>query len=225
MFKFKNIKITKKLKITFSLFVIFTILFYAWVNSYIYWKYEKRIFTLDKVWYHQVWIILWAWAKKWVLSNIYKDRLKTWSEAYKNKKISKILISWDNSTSSYDELKPAWKYLVSLWVDKNDIFFDYAWFDTYQSFYRARNIFKANDITIFTNKYHLPRSLFICNEIWGLKCSWIASDLNNYMFMPRYILRETLANIKAFLSIKIFKPKPHFLWNEVNINLKSNFEE
>ena len=219
----KELKFSKKIIIfTIIIFFAFFWLFYIFLNKYINQKYLTQIYTYLNVPQKEVWLVLWAWVKNWNLSIIFKDRLRIASLAYKKNKIKKIIISWDNSKKNYDELTPAKIFLNNLWVSQNDIFLDYAWFDTYQSLYRANYIFQARNINIITQEYHLKRALYICDELW-LNCDWIKADRQNYMFMNKYIFRESFANLKAFYNTFLWNKSPKFLWEKIDINLKSNF--
>lgn len=210
VFKFKKRKL-------FLFFVFFIVIFYIFFNFFINKKYSKEIFEYNNVPEKKIWLVFWAWAGNWKLSEIYKDRLKIITKAYNQNKVEKILISWDNWNIHYDELTPAWDFLVENWINKNDIFVDYSGFDTYQSLYRAKEIFWAVELNIFSQEYHLPRALYICDKL-KLKCDWVKSEIN------KYNIRETFANIKAFFDTT-FKIKPKVLWEKININLDSNFIE
>lgn len=65
--------------------------------------------------------------------------------------------------------------------------------------YRTNYIFSAKKINIITQEYHLKRALYICDELW-LECDWIKADRQEYMYMKKYIFRETLANLKAYYN-------------------------
>jgi len=225
MKKLGTIQFSKKIII--SIIIIFFasfFLFYISLNKFINENYLKNIYDYKEAPKKEVWLVLWAWAKNGKLSTIFKDRLRVAALIYKEKKIKKIIISWDNSSVDYDELTPAKLFLNDLWVVKNDIFLDYAWFDTYQSLYRANYIFSANKINIITQEYHLKRALYICDELW-LKCDWIKADRQKYMYMKKYIFRETLANLKAYYNTFLWNKKPKFLWNKIDLNLNSNFNK
>lgn len=219
----RKIKFSKKIII--SIIIIFFACFwilYVFLNKYVNETYLKNIYTYKEVPQKEVWLILWAWARNGKLSIIFKDRLRIAALAYKENKIKKVIISWDNSRVDYDELTPAKLFLNDLWVKKNDIFLDYAWFDTYQSLYRANYIFSAKKINIITQEYHLKRALYICDELW-LECDWIKADRQEYMYMKKYIFRETLANLKAYYNTFLWNKKPQFLWEKIDLNLDSNF--
>lgn len=214
----KSFKIVFSISMLFLLFLVFVFYIdYKVENNYI-----DKIKTLEEIEKNRTWLVLWAWVKNWKLSDIYKDRLKTAIKAYENDKIEKILISWDNWNINYDELTPAKEFLTESGVKKEDIFLDYAWFDTYDSLYRAKEIFWSKDLTIFTQEFHLKRALYIC-EWLSINCLWIKSDLHTYVFSNYYGKREILSRFKAYLNIT-FNSKSKFLWEKININWKSNYE-
>jgi len=204
-----------KILLIFFVSIIFLSIF---INFYVinFWtKYIKKIDNLDKKY---VWLVLWAWIKyNKEPTDILKDRLYTAYLAYINKKISKIIVSWDNSKVYHNEPEVMEKYLVDLWVKKEDIYKDYAWFDTYDSIYRSKEIFWVKDLVIFTQEYHLYRALYIANKLW-INSEWVVSDRHEYLAIDRFKLREFLSRIKAFFEVELFKPKPKFLGEKIKIN-------
>lgn len=202
----------------FLLFVIFFLSLNYKIDNF----YKSQIFDVENVPNSKVGLVLWAWVKNNYLSDIYRDRLDTAIKAYKTWKIKKILLSWDNWSHDYDEITPAKNYLFENNVKKEDIFLDYAWFDTYDSIYRAKTIFWNNELSIFTQNFHLTRALYIC-EWLKIKCAWVSSDLHTYVYINYYKKREKLSRMKAFLDL-FFNSKPKFLGEKIDINWKSNFE-
>lgn len=211
-----------KILIYTTILIILATSFVLYINYKVENNYNTQINIIEEINKNKVWLILWAGTKNWKLSDIYKDRLKTAINAYKNKKIEKILVSWDNWSVNYDEITPAKIFLFENWVKKEDIFLDYAWFDTYDSVYRAKEIFWNNFLTIFTQEFHLKRALYIC-EWLKINCLWIKTDLQWYINSNYYTKREILSRFKAFLNLT-FNSKPKFLWEKININWKSNYE-
>ena len=105
-----------------------------------------------------LWLVFWASIlPNKMPSDILKDRLKVAYTAYETWKIKKIIVSWDNSKINYNEPESMKNYLISLWTNEQDIYLDYAGFDTYDSLYRARVIFDAKEIVLFTQDFHLKR--------------------------------------------------------------------
>jgi SanA protein len=169
---------------------------------------------LEKV---KIGLVLWALVYiDWSPSPVLADRLKQAYYSYRAWKIEKIIVSGDNWTKGYNEPIGMQNYLVSLWVKKDDIYIDYAWFDTYDSIYRAKEIFWAEEIMIFTQDFHLNRSVYIWNRIW-IKTTWIRTDLREYYYINNMRIREVLSRVKAFFDVEILKSKPKFLWEKIDM--------
>lgn len=177
-------------------------------------NYYYNVDWLDKKY---IWLVFWASViNNKEPSDILKDRLKVAYEAYEKWKIEKIIVSWDNSVINYNEPEVMKKYLVSLWVDPIDIYPDYAWFDTYDSLYRAKEIFQVEEIVLFTQDFHLKRAMYIANKLWFL-VYWVEANLQKYLREDYNNKREVLARIKAFFEVDILKSKPTYLWKKINI--------
>ncbi len=168
---------------------------------------------------YEVWIIFWAKVEdNWKPSDILADRLFVWADAYNKQKIQKIIVTGDNSRVDYDEVTAMADYLVYLWVTRTDIYLDYAWFDTYSSLYRAREIFWVDNLVLFTQEFHLKRALYIWERLW-IDVFWVSTNLQNYIYSDYYDRREVLARIKAFLEVEIFKSKPKYLGEKVDMSI------
>lgn len=185
-------------------------------------NYYYDVDWLDK---YYVWLVFWAsviWNS--IPSDILKDRLKVAYEAYIDWKIEKIIVSWDNSYLDYNEPKAMKKYLIELWVDDDDIYLDYAWFDTYDSLYRAKYIFGVDTLVLFTQDFHLKRAMYIGQKLW-LNTIWVETNLQKYLKQDYYNRRELFARIKAFLNVEIFKPESKYLWDKIEILSDEKIEE
>lgn len=147
------------------------------------------------------------------LSSIFKDRVNTAIELYKTKKVSKILVSGDNSTVAHNEVNPVRDYLLKNDIPDEDIFLDHAGFDTYSSMYRARDIFQVSSIIITTQSFHLPRAVFIARML-GIKAYGVSADSVNIL-LKNYI-REIFADEKAVLDL-ILHRQPKFLGDIIPI--------
>lgn len=147
------------------------------------------------------------------LSPVFMDRVNTAIKLYEAKKVSKILVSGDNSTISHNEVNPVRVYLLSKGIPDQDIFLDHAGFDTYSSMYRARDIFGVSSLLITTQSFHLPRAIFIARRL-GIKAEGVSADVG-HIFLSNYI-REVFANEKAVLDL-ISNRKPKYLGEEIPI--------
>jgi len=195
------------------------ILFWVLINYYIIIKSQDYIFDSKHIPKNNIKIglVLWASVKSnWIPSPILQDRLLTAFYQYKLWDINKIIVSGDNSQKNYNEPQAMKNYLVELWVKSEDIYLDYAWFDTYDSIYRAKEIFWVNSLEIFTQRYHLYRSVYIARSLW-INAIWVVADKKNLLSLSRFDFREFFSRIKAFLEVEILKTKPKFLGEKIKI--------
>ena len=142
-------------------------------------------------------------------SPMLEDRLNTAIDLYKKGIASKLIMSGDHGTKDYDEVNIMKEYAIEKGVSSEDIFMDHAGFSTYDSIYRAKEIFKVNRMIIVTQKYHLYRALYIAKKM-GVDAYGYASDQRLYAGQKMRDLREILARDKDFIKC-IFKPKPKYL--------------
>ncbi|NLJ76165.1 MAG: DUF218 domain-containing protein [Peptococcaceae bacterium] len=151
------------------------------------------------------------------LSPMLSDRLNRAYEIYQQGKADKIVVSGDHGHKDYDEVKAMKKYLVDRGMSPEDVFMDHAGFSTYESVYRAKDIFQVKSAIIVTQEYHLPRALFIAREL-GLDTCGVASDLQDYgKVMAIYRTRECAARVKDFFLTTLLKPLPTFLGEAIPI--------
>lgn len=197
------------------------ILLIAWVNLYVLSFSASNIYSsVENIpeW-NNVWLILWASIKpNKEPSDILKDRLNVAIEAYNAWKIQNIIVSWDNSQVNYNEPQAMENYLVEAGVKKENIYKDYAWFDTYDSIYRAREIFWIDNLVIFTQEFHLKRAVYIASRLW-IDAIWVKTDLHKYVAINYYELREIFSRIKAFVEADILKVETKYN-KDVKIEIK-----
>lgn len=150
------------------------------------------------------------------LSGMLSDRLQRGVELYLNGTAPKILMSGDHGQTSYDEVNAMKQYAIENSVPSEDVFMDHAGFSTYESIYRAKEIFKADKIVIVTQEYHLYRALYIAEKL-GIEAYGVASDYRTYSGQSARDVREVLARCKDF-ALSIFKPKPTYLGEAIPIS-------
>ncbi len=138
-----------------------------------------------------------------------KDRLDVAISLYKNNISDKLIMSGDHGTKEYDEVNIMKNYAIEQGVPSEDIFMDHAGFSTYESIYRAKDIFCAKKIIVVTQEYHLYRALYIA-ESFGLEVYGVCADPRRYAGETYREIRELLARNKDFLMC-IFKPNPTYL--------------
>lgn len=150
------------------------------------------------------------------LSDMLEDRVIVGTELYNLNAAPKILMSGDHGRVEYDEVNAMMIYANNKGVKIDDIFLDHAGFSTYESMYRARDIFIAKKVIIVTQQYHLYRAVYIARAL-GLDAYGVYSDLRPYYGQKSNETREFLARIKDFFT-SIFKPKPTYLGVPIPIN-------
>ena len=121
----------------------------------------------------------------------------------------KLLMSGDHGRVGYDEVNVMKDHAIAAGVPSEDVFMDHAGFSTYESLYRARDVFQARRVLIVTQEYHLYRALYIARAL-GLEARGVASDTRSYYGQLYRELREVLARDKDVFQC-ILKPKPTFL--------------
>lgn len=134
------------------------------------------------------------------VSDVYADRLKTAADIYKKGKAVKILVSGDHGQTNYDEVNAGKEYLLKEGVPASDIFLDHAGFDTYDSVYRAKKVFKIKRALIVTQEFHLPRALYFAENL-NIEALGCKADLHEYANIDEMKKREVLARVKAWLSV------------------------
>ncbi len=148
-------------------------------------------------------------------SHMLEDRLKRSLELYNQGVSGKILMSGDHGREEYDEVNVMKSFAVDHGVPSEHVFMDHAGFSTYESVYRAKEIFQAKKIIIVTQEYHLYRAIYIAQAL-GLDAYGVASDYRGYAGQTLRDIREILARIKDFGTCLI-KPEPTYLGDAIPI--------
>ena len=151
-----------------------------------------------------------------VPSDMLYDRIKMGNELYLSKAAPKIIMSGDHGQVEYDEVSTMKAYAVDAGVPSEDVFCDHAGFSTYESIYRAKEIFGADKVIIVTQEYHLHRALYVAKSL-GIDAYGVSADYRTYAGQIGRDLREILARNKDFIT-SIFKPEPTYLGESIPIN-------
>ena len=143
------------------------------------------------------------------LSLILQERLDAAIELYAAGRVEKLLFSGDNRVAEYNEPARMRAYALEQGVPNEDIVLDYAGRRTYDTCYRARDIFGVRAATLVTQRYHLPRALETCR---GLGLDVVGYSANRYQhrggYLIRYRLREIPALWLAWWELGITRPTP-----------------
>lgn len=132
-------------------------------------------------------------------SMMLKDRLDAGIELYKKGVVPKLVMTGDNGSKWYDEVNVMKKYAIDKGVKSSDIFMDHAGFSTYESMFRAKNIFDAENIIVVTQKYHLHRAIYLANKMDSLDAIGYTAPIVKYSDYWHNNIREILARNKDFV--------------------------
>lgn len=148
-------------------------------------------------------------------SNMLEDRLKIGIELYNNGASDKLLMSGDHGSENYNEVGCMKNYALDCGVSEDNIFLDHAGFSTYESIYRAKEIFGAENIIIVTQEYHLYRALYIA-EALNINAIGVSADLRTYIGQSVRETREIAARAKDYVYT-IIKPAPTYLGEKISL--------
>ncbi len=149
-------------------------------------------------------------------SDMLSDRLSRGVELYESGVSAKLLMSGDHGREEYDEVSAMKSFAVDKGVPAEDVFMDHAGFSTYESMYRAKEVFGAERVVIVTQGYHLYRAVYIARSL-GIDAYGVASDLRSYRGQTMRDIREMLARVKdAYTSAA--KPLPTYLGEPISLD-------
>ena len=154
------------------------------------------------------------------LSAMLADRVTAAVELYRAGKVQALLLTGDNHLDTYNEPEAMRQYALSLGVPGDAIVLDYAGFRTYDSCYRARDIFRVDEAILVTQDFHLDRALLICNAL-GIDSVGVAADgMRSEGYSRRALLtsevREFPATALSVLDL-IRNKRPTYLGEELPI--------
>ena len=162
------------------------------------------------------------------ISYVVRDRIEAGVDCINHSKAQRILISGDHGRTDYDEVNQMRLYMQRIYnVQPDIIFMDHAGFSTYETMYRARDIFCVNDAVVVTQKFHLARSVYIGRKLGLNIVGYEAPELTGYSKQTHtnWNTRETLARIKAFFMV-LLNSKPTYLGEQIPItgNAKDSWD-
>ena len=222
----EKIKVSKKIRkylITTFLIGIISLLvaslFVFFVNLYVLKSTEDNILTPEGAEALQdVDCILVLGCGVWndTPSHLLADRLEKGIELHDLGVSSKLLMSGDHGHHSYNEVTVMKQYAIDAEISSTDIFMDHAGFSTYESMYRAKEIFGAEKIVIVTQEYHLSRAIYIAESL-GLEAYGVPADYREYSAQSFWNAREALARVKDFFY-SVIKPNPTYLGEPIDLS-------
>ena len=189
------------------------------INTYVKASVEDRIITPDEAAQMDADCIIVLGAGVWDggrPSPMLEDRLLQGIELYQNGASDRLLMSGDHGRKEYDEVNVMKQFAVERGIASEHVFMDHAGFSTYESLYRAKDVFEAGKVVVVTQTYHMYRALYIADKL-GLHAYGVASDPRRYAGQDLRDLREVLARVKDFFIV-IVRPKPTYLGETIPVS-------
>ncbi|MBQ7706492.1 MAG: YdcF family protein [Lachnospiraceae bacterium] len=197
-------------------FVVFTI----GVNAYVRLSTKNRILTVSEAAELEnvdCIIVLGASVKHGnTPSLMLADRLDKSVEVYNTGVAPKVIMSGDHGGKYYNEVQVMKDYVITKGIPSEDVFMDHAGFSTYDTMYRAKEVFGAKKVIIVTQKYHLYRSVYVARKL-GLDAYGVATDDFKYHNQTKRDIREIFAVDKDFIW-SMFKFDPVFLGEKIPLD-------
>jgi vancomycin permeability regulator SanA len=134
-----------------------------------------------------------------VPSAVLAQRLDTAIALWREKKVDAVLVSGDNSDRFHDETRAMRRYLLERGVPERVVLGDDSGLSTYDSCVRAHDVFGMRRALLVTQRFHLPRALYIANSV-GMDAWGVAAD-EGRPATRRYLLRETFSRVLAVLMV------------------------
>ena len=205
--------------IKYSLIVIGILFAFIFLlNLYVVFSINNRIISkgnYNKIGEVECIIVLGGGIRKDKPSPLLQDRLDKAIELYKEGLAPKIIMSGDHGTKDHDEVNVMKNYAIENGVPSEDIFMDHAGFSTYDTMYRAKNIFGVKKAIIVTQKYHIFRSVYIANKL-GIDAYGVSAEDIKHQWPIYREFREVLARDKDLFKC-IFKPKSKVVGEKIDI--------
>lgn len=149
-------------------------------------------------------------------SPMLRDRLDQGIALYQAGVSDRILMSGDHGRADYDEVNAMRRYAMAAGVPSEAIFMDHAGFSTYDSVYRAKEIFGAEKLVIVSQTYHLYRAVWLAEGL-GVEAYGVSASLRDYRKQEQYGFRELLARVKA-VGERLGKPEPKLLGEPISLS-------
>ncbi len=139
---------------------------------------------------------------------------------YKKGAAPKLIMSGDHARDGYDEVNVMKDYAVGAGVPSEDVFMDHAGISTYDSIYRARDIFQVKKMIVVTQRYHQYRALYIAKHL-GVEAYGVDAELLERGATFGRELREVVARAKDVVKC-VFKPEARILGEAIPVNGDGN---
>ncbi len=172
-------------------------------------RYEDRIVPMSGAPQAPVALVFGAGlAPGGVPSAVLAQRLDTAMALWKAGRVQSVLVSGDNSDRFHDETHAMRRYLLERGLPEAALKGDDSGLSTYDSCVRAFTVFEVRRALLVTQRFHLPRALFIANSV-GMEAWGVAAD-EGLPSTRRYAVREMFSRVLALAMVTVGR-QPAFL--------------
>ena len=137
-------------------------------------------------------------------SAVLRDRVLAAVDLYLAGKVSKLIMSGESP-------EPTAMRTLALeqGVMEEDILLDEGGLRTYDTCYRAKNVFDLEEAILVTTPFHLPRALYLCHFL-GIDVKGVSARDGTYWRGSTFYwnVRESMATMVALWEVHITKPVP-----------------
>jgi vancomycin permeability regulator SanA len=134
-----------------------------------------------------------------VPSSVLAQRLDMAVALWKEGKARAVLVSGDNSDRFHDETRAMRRYLLERGLPETAVLGDDSGLSTYDSCVRAYSVFQVRKALLVTQRFHLPRALYIANSV-GMDAWGVAAD-EGLPSTRRYAVREMFSRVLALAMV------------------------
>ena len=135
------------------------------------------------------------------------DRVLTAVELYRAGRVRKLLMSGDNPAHNYDEPSAMKQTAMQLGVPESAIVLDFAGRRTYDTCYRAKEIFEVRKAVLVTQEFHQARALYLCSNL-GVDSVGITANRRKYLGENYWAFREFFSVFSAWFEMNFLPFEP-----------------
>lgn len=150
-------------------------------------------------------------------STALEDRLYTALKLYRAGKVERILVTGDHGRRGYNEVAAMFRWLLQRGVPARHIFVDHAGFRTFDSMYRASEVFEVKEAIVCTQQFHLARSVFLARK-HGIDAVGVAADRRVYAKRRADATREFIARAVAVGDVFVWRRDVKFGGDKIAIH-------
>ncbi len=165
-------------------------------------------------------------------SALLRDRVRAAETLLRTGKVDVLLMTGDNSRTEYSEPSAMRALAISDGVQPTDIAVDYGGRRSWDSCYRAKQVFRVERAIVVTNDFHRARTVVLCNAAGIDVVGAVGTDTGVYAMKKRakWYTREVVASWRGAVDAWIKHPSvpvggepidlqdPCAVWRSMNVD-------